>query len=122
MSQARAHRRDPSTSHEAAEQMNLSGMATEHRRIVLDLVRENPGLTGAELAYVSRGVLTQAQVQRRLRELVDDGHLADPESLFVTLGKKLCSQTRRTCVRWWAVDAVPNISTGASAPKDQANG
>lgn len=116
MSQARAHRRDPSTSHEAAEQMNLSGMATEHRRIVLGLVRENPGLTGAELAYVSRGVLTQ--VQRRLRELVEDGNLSDPESL-PTLGKKLCSQTRRTCVRWWAVDAVPNISTGASAPKDQ---
>ena len=49
----RTHRRDPESSHDAAERMREPWADTERGR-VLALLRKFPGLTGAELADLTR--------------------------------------------------------------------
>lgn len=46
----RARNSDPETSHLAAERIKATGALGKQQRVVLDLVREFPGCTSAELA------------------------------------------------------------------------
>ena len=82
---------DPPTSHEAAESIvpHLSRMHTG----VLDLVREHPGKTAAELAF-ARGELTNHRLSRRLPELERKG-------LVVRGVARACFRTGRSAATWW---------------------
>lgn len=70
---ARARRTDPSTSHQAAFDVESTGSAESQRARCLEIVRKNPGLTApeiAELAHVDRYVAS-----RRLPDLRELGHV-----------------------------------------------
>lgn len=63
----RCHRSDPPTSREAAERVEATGTAADHRARILAVIRERPGLTGSEIGQ--RCGLSQAQVGRRISEI-----------------------------------------------------
>ena len=77
--QQRARRSDPATSQESARQVEDSGMAAAHARLVLDAVRQWPGRTSAELAENMRVAWkvdwssVRHEVARRLPELLAAG-------------------------------------------------
>lgn len=66
-----ARRRDPSTSHAAAESLVASGRLREQQRQVLDALTRWPGSTAVELATNSG--LDRYLVSRRLPELATLG-------------------------------------------------
>lgn len=100
---ARARRTDPDTSHRAAVQVELSGLATDHRALCLSLVNRFPGSTSAELSRHSNGALNRHQTARRLPELADAGEIMDPRDNTLDRGitRKVCSVTGSTSLRWW---------------------
>ena len=61
---------DPSTSHEAARNVERTGTAQSHREKILALVRAFPGSTCDELA-ADLHTLNRYQVSKRLPELLD---------------------------------------------------
>jgi hypothetical protein len=93
---ARARRLDPITSHLAAAQMELSGIARDHRDLIEALIGAHPGSTSAELARHSRGALDRWQVARRLKEIEANGRICRS-------AEKKCDVTHRQCVTW-----IPN--------------
>lgn len=64
---ARARKSDPITSHLAAEQIEESGDAESHRRILLAAVRQWPGKTCGELAHLV--LMRREPCGKRLPEL-----------------------------------------------------
>ena len=85
---ARAGASDPWTSHAAARDVERTGLAQQHRDLVLARVRATPGSTSAELAGDG---LDRWQVARRL-----------PEIQEVRQGDaRTCRVTGRACVTWW---------------------
>jgi len=69
---ALARRRDPSSSHSAADQMNLTGMTKYQRDLVLRLVLAYPGMTSLELSRLPVCPLDRYQIARRAAELAED--------------------------------------------------
>lgn len=67
-----ARRRDPSTSHAAAERLRESGKLSAQRQQVLDALTRWPGSTAVELATNSG--IDRYVVSRRLPELASLGH------------------------------------------------
>ena len=63
-----AHRDDPDTSREAARDVIGSGALSRQRQLVLQLVRDNPDSTSAELAAI--GNVSRHLPARRLIDLV----------------------------------------------------
>ena len=90
-----ARRRDPETSHEAAEHVMKTGMRGRQQREVFALVNAYPGHTSAELAAKSN--LDRWTVARRLPELraawlVKNG-----------IESRMCSVTGRSGLTWYPV-------------------
>lgn len=73
MNQHRARRDDPQTSKTAARLSH--GLASEHRRAILAVMRAGGDWTAHEIA--SRCGLTSVQVCRRFAELRDDGAIRE---------------------------------------------
>lgn len=92
-----ARRRDPSTSHEAAEHITKNGHRARQQHAVLDLVKSFPGHTSAELAVKSEltgGGLDRAATARRLPEL--------RKAYLVKNGwDRMCSVTHRKGMTWY---------------------
>lgn len=87
---ANARNTDPTSSHFAGEYIETSGDAARQRRIALEAVKANPGLTSLELA--GKCELDRYQLGRRL-----------PEVIGVEKGPmRLCSisKVKKPCVTW----------------------
>jgi hypothetical protein len=90
-----ARRRDPETSHEAAEHITNSGKRASQQNAVLDLVRRYPGHTSAELAVRGlSGLIDRWTVARRLPEL---------RSAFLVKNgdKRKCGETGSNALTWY---------------------
>ena len=68
----RARRRDPRTSHIAADRFKASGAQNAHHRLIVQAIRARPGMTYTQIAEAT-GIEKHA-VARRLKEL-------EPESI-----------------------------------------
>jgi hypothetical protein len=89
----RARRRDPETSHQAAEGIRRSGELGKQQRAVLEAVRAYPGKTAVELAHLAG--LDRYAVSRRLPEL---------QPVHVRRGPpRDCTINRRPQSTWYAV-------------------
>lgn len=104
--QARARNTDADSSHAAAAQVELSGLAHDHRMLTLELVKRHPGSTSAELSQLSAGMLNRHQTARRLPELVENGQVMNPKDPTLSRGitHKVCDVTGRACLRWWPIN------------------
>ena len=91
MSEARARRTDPSTSHEAAARAERHGAKTQ-RATILTALRGRPGLTSAEYA-VETGI-DRHNAARRLSELKHDGVAKQCE-------KRICGVKGTKAVTWY---------------------
>lgn len=94
-----ARRRDPDTSHEAAEHVTASGSRARQQALVIDLVRRYPGHTSAELAIKSElggGDVDRWTAARRLPEL--------RKAWLVKNGEpRECGVTGRRALTWYVV-------------------
>ncbi len=88
---ARARRSDPATSHEAARDVELQGVAGSQRRACYDYVLLNPGMTAAEIA-VKLG-LERHVPSRRLPELRDAGLVENGPA-------RICGVVGRPSLTW----------------------
>ncbi|SRR5579871_2395074 len=89
----RARRKDPASSHIAADYVSATGSAAAQCGFALAAVKSNPGLTSRELAFkleIDRYVLA-----RRLPELRDDGFIRNGGEL------RTCEVTGRAALTWW---------------------
>ncbi len=84
---------DPSTSHEAAEDITSSGVRASQQRTVLALVRAYPGRTSAEMAARSRDI-DRWTAARRLPEL-------RAEQLVRNGEPKQCGVTGKRALTWF---------------------
>lgn len=66
---ARARKADPASSHDAAERMNATGAAADHRDLIRAVVCKGGGWTSYEIAKATG--LTNVQVSRRLSGMAD---------------------------------------------------
>lgn len=89
---ARARRGDPSSSAQAAERVEASGVAHSQREEILGLVCKYPGRTSAELS--TKCSLDRWQVARRLPELAKVGDIRRGT-------KRFCGIVLQKCVTWW---------------------
>ena len=86
-----ARNTDPSTSHEAADEITQSGKRQTQMDKVIAMVEEDQGLTAAELAKKNK--VCRYMTARRL---------ADASDIFVMKGSKTkCSVAGRNAVTWW---------------------
>lgn len=92
---ARARRKDPHTSHEAAREAEASGRAASHRAICLEEVKRTPGQTAAEIAAAVE--LERHVPSRRLPELRDAGLVENREV-------RRCRVTGRNSMTWYATE------------------
>ncbi len=79
------HADDPETSHAAAALMDRTGARQRHARMVLELVKQHPGMTAVELWEVAGESLQASlgemqEVRRRLTDLKRNGHVRDGEA------------------------------------------
>ncbi len=87
------HRDDPETAFAAERAMNDSGMRMHHKRLVMQLVCAEPGLTAPEIG--ERTGIGHLAAQRRL---------SDMTGLSVRKGEaRLCSvkQSKLKFTTWW---------------------
>ena len=89
-----ARANDPITSHIAADEHTASGKRGSNVAAVIDLVRERPGRTSAELGRYS--TLTRHEVARRLPEAETAGAVRKGE-------KRRCHANGTLAVTWWPV-------------------
>lgn len=87
-----ARRKDPESSHAAAEEVTLSGRRDAQVAQVLAAVRANPGRTSMELARLAG--LDRYMVARRLPECVTAGALRKGE-------QRTCKVSDRLALTWW---------------------
>lgn len=86
-----SHTSDPVSSHLAGEKATASQQRKKHLDIVVSLVKENQGLTGAELAELCD--LDKYEVRRRL---------SDANGVLVKQGKsRTCGVAKTMAVTWW---------------------
>lgn len=96
--QAAARRDDPSTSHEAASNIEACGDADKHRRILAETIHANPGKTSGELPHYCE--LMFEQVHKRLKEVEKVG--------LIERGKaRICSVRGNRMLTWWPKGGVP---------------
>jgi len=91
---AHARTADPTTSHDAADAIERSGIADAHRRRCLAHVLQRPGLTAAEIARAIG--LERHAPSRRLPELRDAG-------LVVNGSIRTCSVKGRRSLTWFPI-------------------
>lgn len=94
-----AHTRhnNPSTSREAAEAIERSGIAAAHRAQCLQAVLLHPGMTAAEIAAVVG--LERHTPSRRLPELRDAGLVENREI-------RLCRTRGRRSMTWYPINIL----------------
>ena len=92
-----ARRSDPETSRNAAMRLASSGRLNKQEEKALELVRENPGRTGAELDKIS-GV-SKRQISKRLAGLAEKNKIRRGDDDEV----RICSVNKSKCVTWWKV-------------------
>lgn len=97
MIMARARKTDPVTSHQAAREAETSGRAATHRAICLEKVKQNPGLTAAEIAAATG--LERHVPSRRLPELRAAGLVVNGEA-------RPCFVTGRDSMTWFSTQEV----------------
>lgn len=90
---ARARKHDPETSHLAAEQIERTGTANDHRNIIAALVRQYPGSTTGELS-IHTPELTHPQIWRRMKEL-------EEMNLVIHGDRRLCKVNKTQCRPWF---------------------
>jgi hypothetical protein len=95
----RARRKDPETSHQAAEQVRSSGALGWQQQLVLEAVKLYPGCTSAELGFAIANdrsedvIVWRYRAARRLPEL---------QPVHVRRGPpRGCQQTGRPAGTWW---------------------
>jgi hypothetical protein len=93
----RARRRDPQTSHQAAEGIRRSGELGKQQRAVLEAVRAFPGKTAVELAHLAG--LNRYAVSRRTAELSPAHIRRGPP--------RICTVNGRPQTTWYAVHREP---------------
>jgi hypothetical protein len=87
-----ARRRDPSTSHRAAEEHTASGVRGQHQKRAAQAVVDFPGRTSQELSRDAK--LDRYMLARRLPEC--------EEALVVRRGPaRACSVTGKQALTWW---------------------
>jgi predicted ArsR family transcriptional regulator len=72
-SRPRARRSDPASSHQAAAEVEASGTAARHHRMILEAMRGASGLTSDEIA--KKAGLDRVAVARRMVELERTGQI-----------------------------------------------
>ena len=93
----RARRRDPQTSHQAAEGIRRSGELGKQQRAVLEAVRAHPGKTAVELAHLAG--LDRYAVSRRTAEL---------SPVHIRRGPpRICTVNGRPQTTWFIVRREP---------------
>lgn len=70
---ARARKSDPVTSHQAAAEVEASGTAARHHRMILDTLIREDGLTSDEIAKFAG--LDRVAAARRMKELETEGRI-----------------------------------------------
>ncbi len=90
-----ARRRDPSTSHEAAEKITASGKRASQQNEVLRMVRVYPGCTSFELA--GGDLERRFMFARRLPELRKAGLIRN------SIEKRVCKITGLNALVWYEV-------------------
>ena len=94
---AKSRQTDPTTSHHAARESELSGRAASQRAICLAWVNSHPGQTAAEIA---RAVgLERHAPSRRLPELRKRGVITNGDV-------RTCTVTGRQSMTWLAVTEI----------------
>jgi len=81
---------DPGTSEIAGRKIEACGKAERDRRIILNCLRRHNGSTNKELAEYLNGVLSYAEIHKRMRELQDRDEI-----------KKNKKIRRLGCCTWW---------------------
>lgn len=84
---------DPITSHEAAEELTLSGRRMAQAEEIDRLVGKHPGYTSRELSGLTR--LDRYQVARRLSDLEHLGRVKKG-------ARRVCLIGERNAVTWWS--------------------
>lgn len=97
---------DPSTSHDAAHDLVVSGAQAQQQAQVVALMRRHPGLTSRELA--DEGGFDRHMVARRLPEILADG-------LAVHGAPRKCRISGRRCQTWLPVLADLQSDTALAA-------
>lgn len=93
-----AHRNDPRSSWDAGAEHTAKGYTLTHAAQVLALVRNYPGLTGAEIAALSDCQLDKYEVRRRLDNLHKLHAVRQGE-------QRRCGVAERLAVTWWPMPA-----------------
>lgn len=93
-----AHRNDPRSSWEAGAEHTAKGYTLTHAAQVLALVRNYPGLTGAEIAALADCRLDKYEVRRRLNNLMNVHAVRQGE-------QRRCGVAERLAVTWWPMPA-----------------
>jgi hypothetical protein len=86
---------DPSTSHEAAEELTSSGERQRMMAVTLDGLRLHPGLTAKELE--ERLGFSDGAVRKRLNDLRHAGHATNGLD-------RVCSLTGKKAQTWFSVE------------------
>ncbi len=89
----RARRSNPTSSHEAADFVERTGLAQQQAARALSAVRAYPGRTSQELATLSQ--LDRYELARRLPELRVAGQVRNGV-------KRQCTVTGQQALEWWA--------------------
>lgn len=84
---------DPVTSHLSAQELTSSGQRARMVAIAYDAVKNNPGLTAAELER--KCGYTDGAIRKRLNDLRS-------KSMARTGAARTCSITGRSAQTWWA--------------------
>jgi hypothetical protein len=88
---------DPSTSHEAADHIDATGVRSRMMRLALDLITANPGRAAAELEEMSG--FHDGAVRKRLNDLRHAGRAKVGEP-------RTCAVTGRRAKTWFAQEAA----------------
>jgi predicted HTH transcriptional regulator len=85
-------RTDPSTSAQAAEKHEASGVRESNKQILLRAIKDNPGMTSREAAAATG--MDRVEAARRLPDLIID-------KVAYQGGKRKCTIGNNKCVTWW---------------------
>ncbi len=80
----------PETCHIAEENITKTGRRHNHCQLILNALRRCNGSTTKELAENLQGVLTHAQIWRRMNDLVENEYIKRNEKI-----------RRDGCCTWW---------------------